>query len=101
VQVDLAALDTLSHEGKRHEIFEAAEHRGLFDPDGKLLHRFVIALLDHLAGLDEHLHPLADEIAGRQRLDVVDKGTDAAALGVAEHDDVFHTENADRIFQRR
>ena len=78
-----------------------AEHRGLLDPDGEILHRLVVALLDHLAGLDEHLHPLADEVARRQRLDLVDEGADAAALGVTEHHDVLHLQHVDRIFQRR
>ena len=61
----------------------------------------VVALLDRLARLDEHRHPLADEVARRQRLDLVDEGADAAALRVAEHDDVFHPQHLDRIFQRR
>ena len=32
---------------------------------------------------------LADEVARRQRLDLVDEGADAAALRVAEHHDVL------------
>ena len=101
VQMQLAALDQLSHERKRHQVFQAAEHRGLFDPGDEILHRLAVALLDLLAGLDEHRHPFADEIAGRQRVDLVDKGADAAALGVAEHHDVFHPQNLHGIFQRR
>ena len=65
-----AALDRDPHERKRHQVFQAAEHRGLLDPDGEILHRLVVALLDLLAGLDEHRHPFADEVAGRQRRDL-------------------------------
>ena len=61
----------------------------------------MVALRDVLARLDEHRHPLADEVAGRQRLDLVDEGADAAALRVAEHDDVFYAQNLNRVFQRR
>jgi len=31
----------------------------------------------------------------------IDEGADAAALRVAEHDDVFYLENPDRVFQSR
>src|ERR1700722_17482896 len=80
VQLQFAALDRRAHEGKRHQVLQAAEHRGLLDPDGEIGHRLVVALGDGLAGLDEHRHPAADEVAGRQRLDIVDEGADAAAL---------------------
>ena len=101
VQMQLAALDRVAHERKRHQVFQAAEHRGLLDPGGEIVHRLVVALLDLLAGLDEHRHPFADEVARRQRLDLVDEGADAAALGVAEHHDVLDAAAPDGIFQRR
>ena len=101
VQMQFAALDRGSHERKRQQVFQAAEHRGLLDPDGEILHRLAVALLDLLARLDEHRHPFADEVAGRQRRDIVDEGADAAALGVAEHHDVFYAQHRNRVFQRR
>jgi len=80
VQLHLAAFDGLAHERERHQVLQAAEHRGLFDALDELRHGLVVALLHHFAGLDEHLHPFADEVAGRQRLDLVDESADAAAL---------------------
>ena len=38
---------------------------------------------------------------GDNGCDLVDKGADAAALRVAEHDDVFDAQHLHRIFQRR
>ena len=93
VQLHLAALDGGSHERKRHQVFQAAEHGGLLDPNDEFLHRLVVALLDLLAGLDEHRHPFADEIARRQRRRLVDEGADAAALRMAEHDDVLYVQH--------
>ncbi len=101
MQLHLALLDAAAHERERHQVFEAAEDRGLFDPDCEILHRLVFALLDNLARLDEHRHPAADEIARRQRIDLVDEGADAAALGVAEHHDMLDAQHVDGIFQRR
>ena len=101
VQLHLAALDVGAHERKRHQVFKAAEHRGLFDPGGEILPGLVLALADLFAGLDEHRHPAADEVAGRQRIDVVDEGADAAALGMAEHHDVLDAQDLHRVFQRR
>jgi hypothetical protein len=60
----------------------------------------MVALLDDLAGLDEHRHPFADEITRRQRFDLVDEGADAAALGVAEHHDMLHAQHIDGVFER-
>ena len=65
------------------------------------MHRLMMALLDDFARLDEHRHPLADEIAGRQRLDLVDKRADPAALRVAQHHDMLHAQHRNRVFQRR
>jgi hypothetical protein len=45
-------------------------------------------------------HPAADEIARRQRLLLVREGADAAAVGVAEHDDVLHPERLDAELER-
>src|SRR5437588_2949523 len=101
VQLQRAALDQRPHERKRHQVFQAPEHGGLLDSDREIGHRLVVALPYRLARLDEHRHPAADEIAGRQRLDVVDEGADAAALGVAEHHDVFYMQSPNRVFQRR
>src|SRR3978361_189421 len=39
VQIHLAAFDERSHERKSHQIFEAAEHRGLLDPCGEIPQR--------------------------------------------------------------
>ena len=101
MQCEVAALDASFHKRKGLQVLQAAEHGGLFDPRGEILHRLVVALLDLFAWLDEHRHPLADEVAGRQRLDLVDEGADAAALGVAEHHNVFYPQYRDRVFQRR
>ena len=100
MQVQLAALGERPDERECHQVFQAPEHRGLLDPDGEIGHRLVLALPDPLARLDEHRHPSADEVAGRQRLDIVDEGADAAALRMAEHDDVLYAQNPNRIFQR-
>ena len=89
------------HERERHQVFQAAEHRRFLDADGEVLHGLAVPLFDLLAGLDEHRHPSADEIAGRQRRGVVDEGADAAALGMAEHHDMPDAEHGHRIFQRR
>src|SRR4029079_17066928 len=101
VQIHLAALDAAAHEWKRHQILEAAEHRGLFDPRDKFLPCLMLALADFFARLDKHGHPAADEVARRQGIDVVDKGLDAAALRVAEHHDVRYPQYLHREFQRR
>ena len=93
VQLQLAALDPVADERERHQVLERAEHRGLLDADDEFLHRLMRALLDDFARLDEHRHPFADEVARRQRLDLVDEGADAAALGVAEDHDVFHAQH--------
>src|ERR1043166_2629059 len=93
VQMQLVLLDRFLHKRKRHQIFKTAEYRSLFDPRDEILHRLVRALLHLLAGLDKHRHPAADEIARRQRLDLVDEGADAAALGMPEHHDVFYLQD--------
>ena len=59
------------------------------------------ALANLLARLDEHRHPAADEVARRQRVDIVNEGTDTATLRVAEHHDVLDAQDLHRIFQRR
>jgi hypothetical protein len=99
--MQFAALGGGLHERKRHQVFQAPEHGGLLDPGGEIGHRLMVALPDFLARLDEHRHPPADEVAGRQRRDIVDEGADAAALGVAEHHDVFDVQRPHRVFQRR
>src|SRR3979409_2001103 len=99
--MQLTALGESPHERKCREVCQASEYRGLLDPGGEISHRLVVALSDFLARLDEHRHPSADEIAGRQRRDIVDEGADAAALRVAEHHDVFYAESPNRVFQCR
>src|SRR5213596_2007039 len=101
VQMQRAALDQGSHERKCHQVFQAPEHGGLLDPDREISHRLVIALPDLFAWLDEHRHPPADEVAGRQRFDIVDKGADAAALRMPKHHNVVYAESANRVFQGR
>src|SRR5258705_4421391 len=83
VQMQLAALGRRPDKWKRHQVFQASEDRRLLDPGGEIGHCLVVALSDPLAWLDEHRHPSADEVARRQRLDIVDEGADAAALRVA------------------
>src|ERR1700684_4363102 len=63
VQREITALDRGAHERKCQQVFQASEHRRLLDPDGKILHGFMVALFDPLARLDEHRHPSADEIS--------------------------------------
>src|SRR4051812_31366954 len=53
VQIEPALLDLRLDEWKRHQVFEAAEYRGLLDAGGEILHGLVLALLDLLAGFDE------------------------------------------------
>src|SRR5258708_39575663 len=101
MQMQLVTLGWGPYERKCHQVFQASEYRGLLDPGGEISHRLVVALPDPLAGLDEHRHPSADEIAGRQRCDLVDEGADAAALRVAEHHDVFYAQRPNRVFQCR
>src|SRR5713226_1238448 len=63
MQMQLVALGGGPHERKCHQVFQASEYRGLLDPGGEISHRLAVALPDPLAGLDEHRHPSADEIA--------------------------------------
>ena len=42
----------------------------------------------------------ADKVARRQRFAFLDKGPHAAALRMAKHNDVFHTQNLHGEFQR-
>jgi hypothetical protein len=46
-------------------------------------------------------HPIADEVAGRQRRGLLGKRFDPAAMGVAEHDNVLDLERGDAELQRR
>src|SRR5258708_25641266 len=80
MQMQFVALGGGPYERKCHQVFQASEHRGLLDPGGEISHRLVVALPDPLAGLDEHRHPSADEIALRQRGDIVDEGADSPAF---------------------
>src|SRR5262249_31331902 len=51
VELQLVALDPRTDEGERHQILEAAEHRGLLDAGDEILHGLVRALFDDLARL--------------------------------------------------
>ena len=101
VQLQFAAADQHVDAWERHQIMQAALDAGLFEPGQELADRLLRALIDALRGGLEHLHPFADEVARRQRLRLIDKGADAAALRMAEHHDVLHPQHLHRIFQRR
>src|SRR6202047_1360781 len=49
VQLELAACDEGTDEGKRHQVLQAANHRGLLDPDREIGHRLMVALRHGLA----------------------------------------------------
>ncbi|QTK80602.1 hypothetical protein AT6N2_C3095 [Agrobacterium tumefaciens] len=58
-----------------------------------------IVALDLRGGRLDHVHPLANEIAGRQRLEIgIECCLDAAAAAVTHDDDVLYLQNLNSIF---
>ena len=100
VELQLAALDQDAHAGERHQVLEAVLDGGEFERASGIP-RDRLARADAVGGRLDQVHPAADEIAGRERRGVVGKGADAAAAGMAQHDDVLHAQRLHREFERR
>ena len=102
VQVQAARLDGLAHEVEGHEVLQALGDHRVFEAGE------VALLLLAVAGGVERLHrrldqgdPAADEVARGERIGAEPGGLDAAAGGVAQHDDVLHLEGLHRELDRR
>jgi hypothetical protein len=98
VELDPAVVDPLLHEREGQQVLDALLDDGELKL-GQVVRRLGIACLG--LGLAHERDPLADEVARRERLGLVGVGLDAAAGGVAEHDDVLHLQRLDGEFQGR
>jgi hypothetical protein len=101
VQLDVPPLDQLAQAREGQEIVEGVDDRRLLQPHEVLGRRRVTARAELLRRRRDQRHPLADEIARRERLPVLGEGAHAAAMGMAEHDDVLDPQRADGEFERR
>ncbi len=101
VKLYFSAPDENVHAGKCHQVVERFNYGSLLQPRQILLTGFVrLVRGDRALRRFDQLHPVANEIAGRERLARFDIGADAAALRMAKHDDVLHTQRLHREFQR-
>ena len=90
VDAKLAALDPFAQPRKRQQVVEAVGDVRLFEPY-QIIGLGKVAARTELFHRGRHQrHPFADEVAGRERLGVLGESLHAAALRVAEHDDVLH-----------
>src|SRR5438105_9408219 len=96
MQLQLALLDERAYARKRHQVLKRRHHRLLFERGVILvIASKSLAAAERPRGRRNQFHPFADEIAGRQRLHAFRIGADAAAMAVAEHDDVLYPERDD------
>jgi hypothetical protein len=100
VQRELPALDEDADAGEGHEIAKPLLDGGELEPLEVILAIAEVGT-EALRRRSDQPDPLADEVAGRERLDVVGEGLDAAAAGVAEDHDVLHAQRLHGEFERR
>src|SRR5260221_8391341 len=99
MKVESPALDQDADAGKAHQVGEAELDHGELQTMQMI--RGVAARSDTLGCRSDQRHPVADEIARRERCRLLGEGANAAAPCVSQHDDVLHFERLHREFERR
>src|SRR5262245_10801692 len=97
---DLGAFDETAQTRKGHQVIKAVDDVRLLEPFQIVCRGQLLARPHFFCCWGHELHPVSDEIAGRQWLSIFGESLDATTLRVPEHDDVPDFEGADAKFER-
>jgi len=101
VPFELSGFDKRTHPGESHHVLQAEFDRGVFQLAQIFLVIMVFLRTEAFGRGRDLRHPAADIVAGRERLLLVGEGTDAAAMRVAQDDDMLDVKRLHAELQRR